>query len=78
MSYDLESLDWQDDFDSSNIKAFAYQEGTGLFVRFKSDKVALYPNATESDYDGLRNADSKGSYFNQFIKPYHSDFSYVN
>lgn len=52
---------------SSNIDAAAYDNGT-LYIRFKHGSVYAYPTASESLFNGLLSAGSKGSYHAQFIK----------
>lgn len=61
-----EDLNWSD-VESSNLAAVAYANEE-LFVRFKNKNVFRYDRVPQEVYDGLINADSKGSYFAQNIK----------
>jgi hypothetical protein len=58
-----------DDFESSNVKSFSYDEDTStLRMEFKSDNSEYeYYNVPKSEYEGLVAADSKGTYGHQNI-----------
>lgn len=55
--------------ESSGITGIAYIYGeSALFVRFISDKVYMYLDVPGDIYEGLRTAESKGRFFNQYIR----------
>lgn len=54
---------------SSNLQGVAYNPDTlELYVQFSNGTEYAYSDVPESDYDGLLNAASVGSYFNDNIK----------
>ena len=53
--------------DSTDLSSVGYESGT-LYVRFHSGGLYSYDNVPVSVFDELLYADSKGKYFNQFIK----------
>jgi len=46
-----------------------------LHIRFLKSGDYVYRNVPQDVFDGLMNADSKGSYFNRMIKPVYADVS---
>lgn len=60
--------DWQR-LESSTIRRSRYDIETGqLEIEFSSGKVYTFEGVPLSTYSGLLDADSPGSYFNQYIK----------
>ena len=58
-------------YDSSNIIASSYDKSTrDLTITFNHGTQYIYTNVKNSDYLRLEIADSQGSIFNKFIKPY--------
>lgn len=57
-------------FDSSAIHGADYNAETRrLFLQFASgDKIYEYPDVPEHIFEGLLSADSKGQYYNRFIR----------
>jgi len=54
---------------STNLASVGYEIGTATMeVEFLNGSVYQYFGVSESVYDGLLNAPSKGSYFDQFVK----------
>ena len=57
--------------DSSAISDIVYREQTGdLFVFFVDGTSYIYDGVPQSVADAFMSADSKGRYFNKFIRPY--------
>lgn len=57
---------------STVIKSYRYkQENELLVITFTSGKIYQYSGVTGTQYDELKNAYSKGTYFNKYIKPFH-------
>lgn len=55
--------------DSSNIKYVGYDKGTQrLYVQFKGGDTYVYYDVEPLMWDGLRKADSKGSFLHWFVK----------
>ncbi|MGI0027090.1 MAG: KTSC domain-containing protein [Nitrosopumilaceae archaeon] len=55
--------------ESSNLSSVGYDfEMRVLEIEFHGGGIYQYSNVTESDYNGLMNAESKGKYFAQHIK----------
>ena len=54
---------------SEDIHSVGYDNFT-LYVRFHSGKTYAYHGVSQSRYDALLAALSKGRYFNTFIRPY--------
>jgi hypothetical protein len=64
--------------DSSNIEAIGYDiENAELHVRFIKGGTYVIRGVPQDVYDGLMSADSKGSYYNRFIKPNYPDVSKI-
>ncbi len=62
--------------DSSNIEAIGYDAGNmELHIRFIKSSTYVIRGVPQDVYDGLMNADSKGSYYNRFIKKNYLDYS---
>lgn len=60
--------DWIE-VDSSCIEAICYRHLVSvLLIRFHSGSVYQYDNIPQSIFDNLLIAESKGRYFNQYIK----------
>jgi len=58
---------------SSNLASVGYDSETQtLRVEFRSGGVYEYHNVSETEYQGLMSASSKGSYFHQNIKDCYS------
>lgn len=56
--------------DSSNIDAIGYlKESKLLFIRFNSGRVYVYHGVPVTRFTDLRDASSKGEFFNQHVKP---------
>lgn len=54
---------------SSNLKAIGYDASESVLrVAFHSGSIYDYMNVPESRFAGLKNAPSKGTYFNDHIK----------
>lgn len=54
---------------SSNLYSIAYDAETRtLYIKFKSRSVYAYHDVSRYRYNGLRNAGSKGQYFDQNVK----------
>jgi hypothetical protein len=59
---------------SSNIEAIGYDVGNmELHVQFLKSGLYVIRNVPPEVFDGLMNADSKGSYYNRMIKPVYPD-----
>ena len=59
---------------SSNIRSVGYDpESSTLEVEFNTGSIYQYSNVTESEYEGLMNATSKGRYLNRNIKDRYQD-----
>lgn len=56
---------------------FYYPASSVLRIVFVSGMVYDYKNVPEHIYTGLKNSGSKGSYFNQHVKP-HFTFRKIN
>lgn len=54
---------------SSAIKSFHVSKEHGLVIEFVSGKKYAYPEATLDVLNGLKEAESKGQYFNKEIRP---------
>jgi hypothetical protein len=58
---------------SSVVRHFTYHAATStLRVIFVSGEVYEYKNVPEKIHTGLKQAASKGTYLNRFIKPYYA------
>jgi hypothetical protein len=57
-------------FDSSAVHGAAYDPETRtLFLQFGGgEKIYEYPNVPEHIFEGLLTADSKGQYYNSYIR----------
>lgn len=67
--FDYSSFDMIETPDSSAFSEIGYDEDEMLLVVvFRSSGPYLYYSVPEDIWDGLYNADSKGGYFNQYIK----------
>jgi hypothetical protein len=54
---------------SSNLRSVGYDPSSKVLeVEFKSLEVYQYFDVPRSVYDGLMNADSHGTYLNQYVK----------
>jgi hypothetical protein len=63
------------DLNSTSLTAAAYLEGqTVLELEFRSGAVYLYLGVPAETYGGLLQAQSKGAYFNHYIR---NRYSYV-
>lgn len=61
--------EWIDTPESSNLQRFMYnEESQVLTVEFKNGGVYEYYDVPVNIYEGLVNADSKGSYLYHYIK----------
>lgn len=60
-------INFFEDFESSNIKGIAYDDGT-LYVKFHKDTVYVYSGVTRQRYDAFKNSESKGQYFHKKIR----------
>jgi hypothetical protein len=64
-------MDWIH-VDSSNLARIRYDENTmTLEIEFQGGRVYQYFDVPVQVFEGLRNADSHGQYFNQNIKGYY-------
>lgn len=55
--------------DSSQISAVGYDEGNKLlYIQFQNGTVYVYYNVVYYIYEGLLNAESKGKFFNDYIR----------
>jgi hypothetical protein len=55
---------------SDNISRFALEDGT-LYIEFRKTRdVYRYTNVSTEHFEGMRTAESIGSYFHKNIKPY--------
>jgi hypothetical protein len=64
--------------DSSNIEAIGYEpDQNELHVRFLTGETYVYSEVPQDVFDQLVYSDSKGSYFNRFIKPVYTNFHKV-
>ncbi len=55
--------------DSSDINSIGYDSSTQILeIEFNSGGIYQYYNVSDSTFNELMSADSKGKYFNQFIK----------
>ena len=62
---------------SSNVELIGYDEETStLYVKFHSGDMYEYDNVPQQIWNGLRDADSKGSYVHWFLKINDSDYTY--
>jgi len=55
--------------ESSNLAAAGFVPGVGIFVQFKSGAIYRYPLTSKVVFDALLDAESKGKFFNEHIKP---------
>lgn len=55
--------------ESSNIQAVGFDPKHGAFIEFKTGDYYRYPNVDYAVFQNLLAAESKGKFFNQFIKP---------
>jgi hypothetical protein len=69
--------------DSSQLHAIGYDaESQTLAIRFKNrttgapTSLYFYSNFTEADFVSFDEAESKGSHFGKFIKPYDKKFPF--
>lgn len=63
---------------SSNIEAIGYDAANmELHVRFLKSGQYIIRGVPQEMFDGLMNADSKGSYYNRMIKPNYPDVTKV-
>jgi KTSC domain-containing protein len=54
---------------SSTMTAIGYDPNShALEIEFNSGAVYQYGSVPQSEYDGLMSAESKGKYFNSYIK----------
>ena len=61
-------MDWTP-LASSNLSACSYDaDERVLQIRFRSGRTYGYKDVPEDTYEGLKQADSPGSYFNSTIK----------
>lgn len=69
--------------ESSQIHAIGYDaENQRLGIRFKNCRgeptsFYQYENVSQADFDAFRNAESKGKYFGQHIKPFADKYPYT-
>jgi hypothetical protein len=57
---------------STAIRSFEYlPEKNSLIVTFISGSRYQYTHVSPETFEAFRNAFSKGTYFNQYIKPFH-------
>ena len=67
------TMNWQG-VQSSAIAAVDYhKEEKVLFVLFKAGSIHAYHDVSEFKFKSLLNAPSVGQYFNQSIKPSHTE-----
>lgn len=58
---------------STVIRSYEYlPENNSLIITFISGSRYLYVQVLPETFEAFRNAFSKGTYFNQYIKPFHS------
>lgn len=63
-------MEWVNDFDSSTIAAFCYDESTRILtIEFKRGGSYNYFDVPSSVFEEMRTAPSKGQFFSQRIKP---------
>lgn len=62
---------------SSNLNAVGYENGT-LKVAFNNGSAYIYSNVPHNVFDGLMQASSKGSYFDQHVKKAGYHYTKVN
>ena len=61
---------WIDCSKSSNLANIKYSSDTKeLQVKFKDKNSGVYEGVSQEDFDGLLNAESRGSYLHTVIKP---------
>jgi hypothetical protein len=61
---------WNECPESSNLARFKYDDKTrDLTVEFKGGRTYIYSKVPKNLYKGLKQADSKGSFLNEHIKP---------
>ena len=61
--------EWIDNFESSNVKRFRYDGANQtLTVEFKNGSRYNYYDVPQHIFDGMKSADSKGTYLNAEIK----------
>jgi len=59
---------------SSNIRSVGFEASSLILeVEFNSGSIYQYLNVSESEYEGLMNATSKGRYLNRNIKGHYKD-----
>ena len=64
--------------ESSNLQAVGFDESqNSLFVEFKKSGTYQYFNVDKSIFDGMLIADSKGKYFDQYVKKAGYNYSRV-
>lgn len=72
----INDLSKWENVESSNIKQVLYIPGEKsrgrLFIKFKGDKIYFYEEVTKKTYKAFMNAESKGHYLNENIKPSHA------
>jgi hypothetical protein len=57
---------------SSNVAAIGYDENNQvLYVRFMNNMLYIYKGVPVSEYNGLQNAPSVGSYLHRNIKSFY-------
>ena len=57
---------------STVIRSYEYlPENNSLIVTFVSGSRYLYKHVSTETFEAFKQAFSKGTYFNQFIKPFH-------
>jgi len=57
---------------SSVIRSHRYlQDVETLIITFMSGKIYQYSGVSKVQYEEFRQAYSKGTYFNKYIKPFH-------
>lgn len=58
---------------STVIKSFTYNAGQQILtIVFQTGSVYNYLNVPEMKYEEMKQAFSKGTYYNEYIKPFHS------
>lgn len=65
--------------ESSNLQSVLYVPGEKsrgrLFVKFKGDKIYFYEEVPKKIYKAFLEAESKGHYLNEHIKPNYTCYS---
>lgn len=64
--------------ESSQIKSIGYEpQNYALEIEFKGGSVYRYDNVPGDQYQGLMSAESKGTYFGKFIKPFVREYPFT-